>query len=203
MPSNTQPKNWTLWKRCAYDVCSKKIISIYAYYNCSVPELSNCMDPGYWEASSFPVSQRILCILWNPEVFYIFHKIKTLVPVLIQVSTVHSIPSCLLKILCNIFFPSTRRSSKLFLPFGLSYKTTYALIFCPIPAIRPGPLIIFDFITKMVFDEEHRIFYLLIQSYHLAFSLLVKNIFLRIMFSNNLGPCSSLSVKDQVSHPIK
>jgi hypothetical protein len=159
MSSNTQPKNWTLWKRCANDVCSKKTISIYAYYNCSVPELSNCMDPGYsWEASSFPVSQRISCILWNPKIFYIFHKIKTLVPVLIQVSVIHSFPSCLLKIIFNIFFPSTRRSSKWFLPFWLSYKTTYTLIFCPIHATRPVPLIIFDCITKMIFDEAHRIF---------------------------------------------
>jgi hypothetical protein len=34
-------------------------------------------------------------------------------------------------------------------------------------------------------------------------SLLGPNILLRTLFSNTLSPCSSLSVRDQVSHPYK
>jgi len=88
------------------------------------------MDRGYSrEASSFQVSPEISCVLWNLKVFYVFHKIKTLDPVLIQVSAVHNFPSCLLKIHCNIFFPSIRRSSKWSLPFGLSYQNHVCIDF--------------------------------------------------------------------------
>jgi hypothetical protein len=153
MSSNTQPKNWTRWKRYANEVCSKKTIPIFAYYNCSLPKLSNYMDPGYsWEASSSPVSPEISCILWNQKVFYVFHKITTVVPVLIR--SVPSTTSHLVFLRFVVIFSShllVGPPSGLF-PSGYPTKTTYVLIFCPICATRPVPLIIFNFITKMAFD---------------------------------------------------
>ena len=42
-----------------------------------------------------------------------------------------------------------------FFPSGYPTKTTYALIFCPIRATRAAPLIIFNFITKMLFYHQN------------------------------------------------
>jgi hypothetical protein len=99
----------------------KKTISINAYYNCSLPELSNYMDPGYpWEASSFPASQEISCILWNPRVFYIFRKITTRVPVLIRSATSTTSHPVFLRFV--VIFSSHLLLGLPFLPFGLSYQ---------------------------------------------------------------------------------
>ena len=148
----------TLKAVCKWGVLKENHINL-CYYNSSLPELNNHVDSGYsWEASSFPVSPEISCILWNPKGFYVFHKISTLVPVLIRSmlsTTYHPVfwrfvvifSSHLLVGLPSGLFPS-----------GYPTKTTYALIFCPICATRPVLLIIFDFITEMAFDEEHIIF---------------------------------------------
>jgi hypothetical protein len=61
-------------------------------------------------------------------------------------------------------------------------------------------------ITRIIFGDEYRslssLLCGLLQS-PVALCLFGPNILLSTLFSNTLSPCSSLSVRDQVSHPYK
>jgi hypothetical protein len=61
-------------------------------------------------------------------------------------------------------------------------------------------------ITRIIFRDECRSLSSSLCSllhYRVASSLLGPNILLSTLFSNTLSLCSSLSVRDQVSHPYK
>jgi hypothetical protein len=57
-------------------------------------------------------SQDIPCPLWNPKVHYCVHISLPLVPILIQIDPVHTLPPCFPKIHSNVIFPSTSKSSE-------------------------------------------------------------------------------------------
>jgi hypothetical protein len=79
---------------------------------------ANCMEQRpSWEADSHSASQEIACLLWNPKVHYRVHKSLPLVPIHSHTNPCHTLPPYLLKVLCNIFLPSTPRSSEWSLPF--------------------------------------------------------------------------------------
>jgi len=78
------------------------------------------------------------CLLWNPKVHYSVHKILPLIPTLSQMQPFHNSPPYFPKIHSNIF-PSTRKSSKWYLPFRFSNKNTacifrlYHACYIPLP----------------------------------------------------------------------
>jgi hypothetical protein len=91
-------------------------------------------------------------------------------------------------------------------PSGFPPKILYVLLTCPMNATFPAHFIHLDLITLIISGEVHKL-----RSSSLLQSSPVSHQFLPLMFkhfpqhlfSNILNLCSSLSVRDPVSHPYK
>jgi len=84
-------------------------------------------------------------------------------------------------------------------------KTLYASLLSQIHAVCPAHLIL-DLITRIIFGEEYRAYGCSLCSLlhsPITSSLLGKIVFFNALFLNTLSLYSSLSVRDQVSHPYK
>jgi len=105
------------------------------------------------EAKGFGASQETPRILWNPKVHYSIHKCPQPVPILSQLDPVHTPTPHFLKIHLNIILPSTPGSPKWSLSFRFPQQNP---LLSPTRATCPALLILLDFITRTILDEEYR-----------------------------------------------
>jgi hypothetical protein len=89
-----------------------------------------------WKANRFLATQEITHILWDPKVHYHLNKSPQPIPVRSQ-NKPFFIQSHLLKILFNIFLPSTPGSYTWALSIRVPTKPLYALFLSPIRAYMP------------------------------------------------------------------
>ena len=111
-----------------------------------------------WEANWFAASQEIPRISWNLKVHYCTHKRPPPVSILRQPNPVHIPKSHLLEIHPNIIHPFTPRSPQWSLSLRFPHQDPVHPLSSPIRATCPAHLILLDFITRTILDEDYRSF---------------------------------------------
>jgi len=134
----------------------------------------------------------------EPKVHYHVCKNPPLVLILSQMHSVSTFPPYFTEIHSNVIFPFMPKPSQWSLPFGYSNQILYAACFS-----HPILLHLITLITSGdAYKLQNSSLYSCLQPLTTP-SLLGPNIFLSMLFSNTLNLCSSLSVRDKVSHPHK
>ena len=149
------------------------------------------------EAKIPSASQEISHILWKPTVHYRVHNSPQLVHILRQINPLQ--PHFIFWRSILILFSNLHLGlPNGLLPSGFPTKILYALLFSPMLATCPVSLILPDLMSRISFGKGFRSWISALCS--LLQSLLGPNILLSTLFSNTLCLCSSLNVRDQVSH---
>ena len=154
-----------------------------------------------WEANRFTASQEIPGVLWNPKIHYRIHNSPPPVPILSQISPIHTPTSNFLKIHLSIILPSRPGSSKWSLSLRFPYQNPVYTSSLPDMCYMSCPFHSSRFDHPKILCEECRSLrssWWSFLQYPVTSSLLVPNTLL-----NTLTLRSSLNVSNQVSHPYK
>ena len=111
-----------------------------------------------WEANWFAACQEIRRISRNPNIHYCNHKGPPPVSILGQPNPVHIPTSHLLDIHPNIIHPSTPRSPQWSPSLRFPHQDPTHPLSSPIRATYPAQLILLDFITRTILNEEYKSF---------------------------------------------
>jgi hypothetical protein len=104
------------------------------------------------EATSRSATQALYNILWNPEVYYRFFKNHPIAPILIQINSVHTTPSCLSKLHLILTFHQRLcfRSGLMTLPT----KILNAFFFCTVRATCHANFILLNLIIQIILENS-------------------------------------------------
>ena len=126
-------------------------------------------------------------------------------PVPSQLDPVHTPTFRFMKIHLKIILRSMPGSFKLSLLFSFPPHNP-SMHLSSIRATSPAHLILLDLIPRIIFSKQYSSLSSSLCSFlhsPVALSFLGPNILLKVLFSNALSLCPSLSVRDQVLHPYK
>ena len=160
-----------------------------------------------WDVNWFAASQEITRIQFNPKDHYLIHKCPPPVPILSQFDLVHTPTSDFLKTHFNIILPSIPGSPKWSLSLRFPHQNPlYTHLLSSIRSTCPTHLILIDFITRAILDEQYRSLRSKLCSFlnsPVTSSLSSPNYSPQQPTLNHLRRSSSLSVSDQVLHSYK
>jgi hypothetical protein len=128
----------------------------------------------------------------------VFTRAPTLTPVQTHMNPVHTLPTYFFQIHANSILPASPRSSEWSLPvlsnqnFVHMFHVSHACYMA-----RPSHALDLTTVTKCYEVPHYAVFFSLPK----LSSLRGRNILLSTLFSNVLNLCSSLSLRDKVSHP--
>jgi hypothetical protein len=117
--------------------------------------------------------------------------------------SIHPIPPHPVFLRCILILSTTLH---LGFPNGVLPPILYAFLFYPIRAACPGNLILLELIILIILGEEYKLWSSSLCSFRqppVTSSLFGTNTSLSTLFSNTLSLCSSLNIRDQVSHPYR
>jgi hypothetical protein len=148
-----------------------------------------------WKAASRSATQEFYDILGNPNVHYRVHKSRLSVTILSQISLVHITPSCLSILILSsnlrIILPNGLIS------FWLSHQNLIRIPLLPHECYMNCPS------HSRWLDHSNNTCRKVQVIPPVTSSLCVPNILFSILFLNTISPCSSLHVRDLVSHQYK
>ena len=109
------------------------------------------------EANSSLASQETTRILWNPKIHSRVHENPPLFSVLSQINPVHTLSSSppIYLILSSLLPLGLQSSSRFFSPHTQTHTNSMNFSSPSIPATFPAYFMLMNFITRIVFGEEH------------------------------------------------
>jgi len=140
-----------------------------------------------WEANQFAANQEIPRILWNPKGSLQHLQVPATCPYPEPARSNPCPTSHFLKIHLYIIRPSTPGSSKWSLSLKFPHQSPLYISHLPICTTCPTHLILLDFITRTILDEQYRSLSSSLCSflhYFVTSSLLGPSILLHTLFSN-------------------